>query len=143
MHKVAVGQPHFMRSFLPALFLVLVLSTLALCGGGEFTLLTGLGGEAWVEAAARVAAEYGVPIRCHIIGPGCAIEDPHGDFARIREVSESGALLIRPDVYVGWRAESVSADATDRLRAAMARILAVPPKVVAKRSGKLVAATAT
>jgi FAD binding domain len=118
-------------------------STLALCGGGEFTLLTGLGGEAWVEAASRVGAQYGVPIRCQIIGPGCAIEDPHGDFARIREVGESGALLIRPDVYVGWRAKLVSADATDRLRAAMATILAVPLKAVAKRSGKMVAATVT
>ena len=118
-------------------------STLALCGGGEFALLTGLGGEAWVEAASRVAAQYGVPIRCQIIGPGCTIEDPHGDFARIREVSESGALLIRPDVYVGWRAESVSADATDRLRAAMAAILAVPAKAVVKTSGKMVAATVT
>jgi 2,4-dichlorophenol 6-monooxygenase len=52
-------------------------------------------------------------------------------------------LLIRPDVYVGWRAESVSADATDRLRAAMATILAVPAKAVDKQSGKKVAAAVT
>jgi 2,4-dichlorophenol 6-monooxygenase len=115
-------------------------STLALCGGGEFTLLTGLGGEAWVEAASKVAAQYQVPIRCHVIGPGQTIEDPHGDFARIREISESGALLIRPDVYVGWRAASVSADASDRLGAAMAAILDVRTKANAKQSGKLLAA---
>ncbi len=34
MHKVAVGQHHFMRSFVPALFVVLVVSTLALLGFG-------------------------------------------------------------------------------------------------------------
>ncbi|WP_411194500.1 MULTISPECIES: hypothetical protein [Rhodopseudomonas] len=53
---------------------------------------------------------------------------------------ENGALLVRPDVYVGWRAESVSADATDRLRAAMAAILAVPAKRGAKQPGKMVTA---
>jgi 2,4-dichlorophenol 6-monooxygenase len=112
------------------------ISTLALCGDGKFTLLTGLGGEAWIEAAATVAAQYGVPIRTHIIGPGCAIEDPHGDFARIREAGESGALLVRPDVYVGWRAGSVSADAADRLRVAMATILAASTEAFAESSAK-------
>jgi 2,4-dichlorophenol 6-monooxygenase len=118
-----------------------LVSTLALCGDGEFTLLTGLGGEAWIEAAATVAARYRVPIRVHIIGPGCAIEDPHGDFAKIREVSETGALLVRPDVYVGWRAASVSTDAAEQLLSAMAVILALPAEVTSEWTGKIAAET--
>ena len=45
-------------------------STLDLCGKGQFTLFTGIGGEAWVEAArsrrqgARPADPHG-----HVIGP--------------------------------------------------------------------------
>jgi 2,4-dichlorophenol 6-monooxygenase len=42
---------------------------------------------------------------------------------------------------VGWRAASLSADATDRLRAAMARILAVPAEANAKQSSELLAMT--
>ncbi|WP_328805465.1 FAD-dependent monooxygenase [Rhizorhabdus histidinilytica] len=113
-------------------------STLALCGDGVFTLLTGLGGEAWVDAAAAASAQFGVPIRVHVIGPGRPIEDPHGDFARIREVSENGAILVRPDVYVGWRAEAVSADATDRLCSAMATILALPAETILKHASEMV-----
>ena len=90
--------------------------------GAATTLLTGLGGEAWVEAASRVGAQYGVPIRCQIIGPGCAIEDPHGELRPNSRGRRERCFANRPDVYVSWQAELVSADATDRLRAAMATI---------------------
>jgi 2,4-dichlorophenol 6-monooxygenase len=52
-------------------------STLDLCGHGEFTLLTGIGGEAWVLAAGKVGAELCLPIRTHVIGPRRAIEDQY------------------------------------------------------------------
>jgi 2,4-dichlorophenol 6-monooxygenase len=39
------------------------LSTLDLCGRGEFTLLTGIGGEAWVSAAARVGRDFAPGVR--------------------------------------------------------------------------------
>ena len=93
---------------------------------------TGPAGGPWRRGLGRSSvggvAQCGVPIRCQIIGPGCAIEDAHGDVARIREVSESGALLIRPDVYAGWWAELVSADATERLRAARRKFSRCPLK---------------
>ena len=48
------------------------LSTLDLCGHGQFTLLTGIGGEAWVAAAQTLGAEFGLPIRdpCDRPAPG-------------------------------------------------------------------------
>ena len=98
-------------------------SLLHLCGGGRFTLLTGTGGDAWIEAAGAASERYGVPIDVHVIGPGQRIEDPHGDFARVREISETGALLVRPDVYVAWRAAMVSDSAAADLTAAMGHIL--------------------
>jgi len=86
-------------------------------------LLTGIGGEAWKQAAAAVEETFGIKLKVHIIGPGQIYEDPYGQFAHRRETAESGALLVRPDFIVGWRAQEVSTSATKDLVAAMAQIL--------------------
>jgi len=98
-------------------------STLDLCGKGRFTLLTGIGGEAWRAAAEAVAAEFGIALTVHVIGPRCEWLDYSGDWARAREITDSGALLVRPDQHVAWRAGQVSTDAAGQLRAAMLAIL--------------------
>nr|CDS81755.1 hypothetical protein [Burkholderia sp. TGCL-27]CDS90723.1 hypothetical protein [Cupriavidus sp. TGCL-2]CDS90797.1 hypothetical protein [Cupriavidus sp. TGCL-3]CDS90893.1 hypothetical protein [Cupriavidus sp. STW8_7]CDS90992.1 hypothetical protein [Cupriavidus sp. STW8_10]CDS91060.1 hypothetical protein [Ralstonia sp. TGCL-16] len=59
----------------------------------------------------------------HIIGPGQELEDLYGDFARVREIEESGALLVRPDNIICWRAMQWEKSASDPLRAALARAL--------------------
>jgi 2,4-dichlorophenol 6-monooxygenase len=87
------------------------ISTLDLVGHGRFTVLTGIGGEAWVAAAASVAAHFGLPVAAHLIGTGCAISDPYGTWAALREIADAGCLLVRPDGYIGWRAQSAPADA--------------------------------
>jgi 2,4-dichlorophenol 6-monooxygenase len=99
-------------------------STLDLCGHGSFTLLTGLGGEAWVAAAEAVAANLGIRLVSHIIGPRRPFVDHHGDWARVREVKDSGCVLVRPDHHVAWRAELVSADAKADLDRVLRAILA-------------------
>lgn len=98
-------------------------STLDLCGNGEFSLLTGLGGEKWIEAARAAEEVYGVKVNVHVIGPGQAHEDPYGQFVKLRETAESGAILVRPDFIVGWRAHEASATAAEELLAGMAQIL--------------------
>ncbi|MBO6639325.1 MAG: FAD-dependent monooxygenase [Roseitalea sp.] len=99
------------------------ISTKDLCGKGRFTLLTGLGGEGWRDAAAAVRETHGVEVDVHIIGPGQAHEDHYGDFARIRDTSDSGALLVRPDFHIAFRAQAVSGDASNTLVGAMGQIL--------------------
>jgi 2,4-dichlorophenol 6-monooxygenase len=86
------------------------LSSLDLCGHGRFTLITGIGGEDWIDAARRVSEATGVEIRGIVVGPGCDYEDPYGDWASAREVSDSGCILVRPDHHVAWRSEKRSAD---------------------------------
>ena len=98
-------------------------STLDLVSKGRFALLTGVGGEAWKEAAEEVSARTGVEIACFVIGPGREVLDLYDDWARLREVAESGCVLVRPDAHVGWRRQVVAADCTTELARAMNRIL--------------------
>jgi len=58
-----------------------------------------------------------------VIGPGREVTDLYYDWSRIREVEESGALLVRPDKHVAWRATSLPADPAAALREALAGIL--------------------
>lgn len=84
-------------------------STLDLAGKGRFSLFTGPTGVAWAEAAADAQGRTGVPIAVFVIGPGQAQEDVFGDWALLREVEESGCVLVRPDMHVAWRAKDASA----------------------------------
>lgn len=99
------------------------LSTLDLCGRGQFTLLTGIGGEGWVAAAEAIGAEFGLPIRTHLIGPRRAIEDHTGDWARAREIRDAGCLLVRPDHHVAWRSHDLAASPEAELRRVLGSLL--------------------
>lgn len=99
-------------------------STKDLVGQGRFTVLTGVGGEAWAEAARQAAEEFGLRIDCVTIGPeGCDAYDIFADWYYASEVEEDGCVLVRPDSYVGWRSKEMPDDAAGTLRGAMARIL--------------------
>ena len=100
-------------------------STLDLTGHGRFTVLTGIGGEAWVEAAAAVAQELGVEIATRVIGPRQVYEDHGGDWARAREIADSGCLLVRPDHHVAWRAPILTGSPRQDLRNTLTAILGV------------------
>ena len=101
------------------------LSTLDLCGKGRLTVLTGIGGHGWVEAAGQLGDELGLDIAAHVIGPRQVWQDLHGDWARQREVSDSGIVLVRPDHHVCWRSEAAAADPLAELRRALTSILAL------------------
>jgi 2,4-dichlorophenol 6-monooxygenase len=74
-------------------------STLDLVGKGQFTLLTGLSGQAWVTAASSLALQY---LRTVVIGSPEA-QDLYFTWHRAREMHEAGVLLVRPDGVVAWR----------------------------------------
>jgi 2,4-dichlorophenol 6-monooxygenase len=100
-------------------------STLDLVGRGAFSVVTGLSGEVWLRAAQQVGADLGMPLRPTQIGSEGA-RDAYGRWARLREVDEDGALLVRPDGYVAWRSTSSPADLTsavEALRSVLAAIL--------------------
>ncbi len=99
------------------------LSTLDLAPVDRFTLITGIAGEAWAAAAVKVGEDLGVPVGAVVIGPGREVTDLYYDWARIREVGEDGALLVRPDKHIGWRAMGMVDDPEDVLRTALRTIL--------------------
>ena len=99
------------------------LSSLDLCGKGRFTLITAIGGDAWIEAARAVSNATGLDITTVKIGPGCDYEDPYGDWAEAREVGDGGCVLVRPDQHVAWRAKKRSADALGELSRVFETIL--------------------
>ncbi|MEJ8472786.1 FAD-dependent oxidoreductase [Roseibium algae] len=98
-------------------------STLDLCGKGKFTILTGIGGEAWKSAAEVIAADLGLDLAVHIIGPRQAYIDHTGDWARANEISDSGCVLVRPDHHIAWRAATLSTDPTADLQRVFKQIL--------------------
>jgi 2,4-dichlorophenol 6-monooxygenase len=53
-------------------------------------------------------------------------EDVYRDWARIREIHEAGALLVRPDGYIAWRQTTATwddNDALNQLQSALAAVL--------------------
>jgi 2,4-dichlorophenol 6-monooxygenase len=100
-------------------------STLDITGKGAFTLITGIGGETWVEAAKVEAMKRGLTINTRVIGPRRDYEDHTGDWARAREIADGGCLLVRPDQHVAFRAMAISKSASKDLDKALTAILGV------------------
>jgi 2,4-dichlorophenol 6-monooxygenase len=64
------------------------------------------GGSDWA-AAARVASEAtGVPVRVCVVGRDGDAWDAEARWGRLSETNADGAVLVRPDNIVAWRATS-------------------------------------
>jgi hypothetical protein len=93
-------------------------STLDLLTLDAFTLVTTEPSEAWRKAAAEIT---GVPLRYVAIGR-TSLED-EARWLEESGIGSQGALLVRPDQHVAWRAESLPSDAVAALRGALAQTL--------------------
>jgi 2,4-dichlorophenol 6-monooxygenase len=89
----------------------------------RFTLITGISGEPWESAAEKIADELRIDLVTVVIGPGREVTDLYYDWSRLREIDEGGALLVRPDKHIGWRAAALPADPESALRDALTEIL--------------------
>lgn len=100
------------------------LPLMSLVRPGEFLLIAGEDGEAWCAAAADLARSDGYPIRGIRIGHlDGDFRDPRCTWLGRREIGLRGAVLVRPDRYVGWRSLDGSDDPARDLRDALERIL--------------------
>ena len=98
-------------------------SSLDLVDDLGFALLTGVGGQAWSRAAAEASARVGVPVRVHVIGGQDGVTAPYGEWAALREVETTGAVLVRPDRHVAWRSMRYAPDRAARLTAVLEQLL--------------------
>ena len=72
-------------------------------------MITGPPGADWAPAAQKVSDRLGVAVGSVVIGPGQEVTDLYFDWAKLRGVAEDGAVLVRPDKHVGWRADRLPA----------------------------------
>ena len=99
------------------------LSTLDLVRPGRFLLIIGDAGQAWREAAQRLASRAGLPLDVVEISDTGEVRDLAHDWLHLRDIAADGALLVRPDQHVGFRSRSAAAAPRAALSAAFARIL--------------------
>jgi putative polyketide hydroxylase len=90
------------------------ISTIDVVGNG-FVLLAAGDGRMWTEAACELVNEYSLPLKTETI---------HDEaFKSAYDLDTSGAVLVRPDGYVGWRSRAMTGDPARTLREAISTIL--------------------
>lgn len=92
----------------------------------SFVLLAGSGGTAWRTAAEHTARHWSVGLDSYLVGTGPDDDltpDPGADWAETHGTTPEGAVLVRPDGFVAWRAEGPVADPEAALREVMGALL--------------------
>lgn len=100
--------------------------------GRHCLLLSGPDGQPWHQAAGEVAKRLGITLKSYRVGPSAELVDVYGGWRSHVGVSSSGALLVRPDGYVGWRASELTDTPAAALADALTRVLG--RRTVAARS---------
>jgi hypothetical protein len=99
------------------------LSTLDLFGRC-FVLLAAQEGADWCDAARKAASRHdGLELEAYCVG-GAELRPLSASFADAYGLSDSGAVLVRPDGFVAWRATSRSTDPSAAVAAALRVALA-------------------
>ncbi|MDH6292467.1 FAD-dependent monooxygenase [Rhodococcus opacus] len=98
-------------------------STLDLTGHGRLSLLVGEGGQPWRAAADKLASELGIELPVVSLGVGCEYNDVLREWTAVREISDGGALLVRPDHHIAWRSPDLPEIPLEALRTALSSVL--------------------
>ncbi|MGW7008479.1 FAD-dependent oxidoreductase [Streptomyces sp. NPDC054933] len=91
-----------------------------------FVLLCGTGGRRWYDAGQRVADRWELPLECYRVGPDAdhdLVSEPGADWAQVHGTSSDGAVLVRPDGFVAWRAAAATAEPEAALTAVLQSVL--------------------
>ena len=105
------------------------ISTLDLLDG-RFVLFAGPHGAAWCEAARALARRGASDLAAYGLGPGADLPDVENAWETKMGVSSEGAVLVRPDGFVAWRAHTRASDAESVLEQAFSQMLCWPPAAV-------------
>jgi len=93
--------------------------------GRRFVLLARANGAPWAAAAERVVRRLDVPLDVYRFG----VELEGAEAAAAHGIGTEGALLVRPDGFVAWRAEALAEGAERKLEQVLSRLLCRTPGV--------------
>ncbi|POX50070.1 FAD-dependent monooxygenase [Streptomyces sp. Ru72] len=88
-----------------------------------FTLLVDEAAGPWPTAVEQEAGALGVALKTLRVGPRQQYTDRDGEFRQRYGLMPGGAVLVRPDGFVGWRATAGRSGAVDRAATAALRTL--------------------
>jgi len=81
----------------------------------------------WRAAADAASAHFGIRIEVAMIEPqesnAAGLRDADGHWARLRQINDGGAVLVRPDTHVAWRTTDMAADPGSTLLSALTAVL--------------------
>ncbi|MBV9230670.1 MAG: FAD-dependent monooxygenase, partial [Chloroflexi bacterium] len=98
------------------------ISTLDLFGT-SFVLLAGEDGSQWRDAALAIAACRGIDLDAYCVGPTGDLIDLDERWPAAYGVTSTGAVLVRPDGFVAWRAQDSEQSPEQTLEAVLDHLL--------------------
>jgi hypothetical protein len=122
------GRPGFRAPHLPVTVGGVERSTIDLFGR-RFAVLAGSAAESWRDAAQAAGSALGVPVDAYRVGDD--VIDPSGRVEAAYGIGRDGAVLVRPDGFVAWRATAPHPAQRTELVGALAAALARPTPSVA------------
>ena len=91
--------------------------------GRDFVLLAGPGGQAWCDAAQQVGTDLDVPFVAHRVADDGSLVDRGHAFPELYGTGPDGAVVVRPDGIVAWRAAAAATEPAAELDRVMRRLL--------------------
>jgi hypothetical protein len=91
--------------------------------GRGFALLAASGGQRWLDAASQAGVALGCSVRGYRVAPDGDLVDKGETFAQAYGLGPDGAVLVRPDAVVAWRAPADAGDPRAAVEEALRRLL--------------------
>ncbi|MDA1838546.1 FAD-dependent monooxygenase [Bacillus cereus group sp. BY17LC] len=91
--------------------------------GNDFVLLTGAENDSWAESAHTVSAKLGVNIKVYRVGLSGDFIAQENVFSELYGLGDGGAVLIRPDGFIGWRSAKAVVNPDVMLEEVMRNVL--------------------
>lgn len=99
------------------------LSTLDLCSKGFAILAADGAGDTWRRAAEKTADSLNIDLAVYTVGASGDLVDANNQWLYLAGLSATGALLVRPDGFVAWRAYAQPEALAEKLSQVMRRLL--------------------
>lgn len=90
--------------------------------GRNFALLGGAESNAWCACAKEASRKLRIDLDVHRVGAD-GLTDPTGEFLSTFGIDSTGAVLVRPDGFVAWRAKTGEGASATKMESALSTIL--------------------